>query len=371
MSTVKMSIQLGRLVISVPTLQKILDFLPYPFLVSESKEGIRQNTFVNKKFLEEIGYTPEDMPTIHDWFLLAYPDEQYRTLVEDAWTKKMREAQLMGEDSVSMQVKIRTKSELDRWYEVKASTSSTQMVAFIDIHDSRMREENLERLNKNRDRILSILGHDLRGPLTHMYALSSMALNDQVSKEDFHKMIDEVNRKAFQTLEFLSTTLVWAKSNFDSITVRPENISVRKLCDTLAKQYAEPLESKKLKLSIEVDEMLTILSDREILTTVLRNLVSNAIKFSFENTIIAIYGQPWNDGVQLEVTDSGTGMDHEKIQQIKSGQQQSSIGTYGEKGLGIGLILCQDLLRHIYSSLDITSEYGRGTSIRINLRPLR
>lgn len=365
-----MSIRLGRLVISEPTLQKILDFLPYPFLVSELKDGLRTNSFINKKFSEEIGYTLDEIPTIHDWFSMAYPHEPYRITIADQWDSRMKEAELIGDDSVTLQARIHTKKGTDRWYEVKASTGPTTMVAFIDIDEVKSREENLKQLNANRDRILSILGHDLRGPIMHMYTLSKMALNDQISKEDFLKMIAEVNRKAFQSMEVLSTTLAWAKSNFDSITIRPEETDLMKLVEDVVNLYSENAESKNLTIKLECAPSTKVITDREILTTVLRNLISNAIKFSFERGVINIRVS-LNDGrTVVEVIDSGMGMTSEKIQEILLNRYQSTMGTYGEKGLGIGLMLCLDLLNHIRAELQIESNTGKGTTMRISLLDL-
>lgn len=361
-----MSIRLGRLVISEPTLQKILDFLPYPFLVSELKENnLRVNSFVNKKFLEEIGYTLEEIPTIIDWFSLAYPHQSYRAEVEDQWALRLKEAELRGEDFVTLQARIRTKKGIDRWYEVKASNGPTRMVAFIDIDEVKSREENLKRVNANRDRILTILGHDLRGPIMHMYTLSKMALNDQISQEDFSKLIGEVNAKAFQSMEFLSTTLSWAKSNFDSIKVKPEIIDLKKLIEDVVNLYADSFNQKKLTIDLKISSSLTVITDREILVTVLRNFISNAIKFSFDYGKITIESKSTPTQLILEITDQGMGMSEEKKKEILSHHYNSSIGTHGEKGLGIGLLLCIDLLQHIHSSLEIESNLGKGTTMRV------
>ena len=365
-----MSVKLGRFVISEPTLQKILDFLPYPFLVAEVKDGVRLNSFVNQKFLEDIGYTTDEMPTITDWFHLAYPNPIYRSMVEELWSKRKHEALQKGENAVSLQVKITNKRGIERWFEVKASIGETEMVAFIDIHEVKVREENLKKRNANRDRILSILGHDLRGPLVHMYMLSKLAVDDQISQEDFHKLIEEVNHKAFQSLEFLSTTLAWAKANFDSIALRPEHFSLATLVQEALGQYRELIAQKKLRLRISIDETISIYTDKEILNTVIRNLISNAIKFSFEQGTITIRATQTNHFTTLEIGDDGVGMEKEKIEQIKSYQQHSSIGTFGEKGLGIGLLLCHDLLQHTGSRLDVVSQVGQGTLMKIDIKPL-
>ena len=364
-----MSIRLGRHVVNEPTLQSILDFLPYPFIVSECRNGARLNSFVNKKFLEEIGYAPEEMPTIEEWFGLAYPDPEYRLEVKTQWDERIHEARLNGKDSVSLQVQIRNKKGENRWYEVTASTNEPQMVAFADIHEVKTREEKLRRLNENRDRILSVLGHDLRGPITHMHILSKMAMSNQISQEDFSKMMAEVNFKAFQTMEFLNTTVVWAKSNFNAIKINLEPVDLQKLIYDVSNLYSQLLELKNVKVTQQLD-VNGLVSDKEILTTVVRNLISNAIKFSLEKgeIIVNTHSLP-QDGCRISVTDFGMGMSPEKIKQIESLHYQSSIGTFGEKGLGIGLMLSAELLLKLDSKLKFVSKLDSGTTVSFDLYP--
>ncbi len=364
-----MSIRLNKLFISEDTLQKILDFLPYPFLVSESKGGAQLNAYVNKKFLEEIGYTLQEIPTINDWFQIAYPDADYREQVEEKWYELLRKAREANEDSVVLQVLIQTKNLGKRWYEVKSSIADPiQMVAFIDIHGVKSQEENLKRLNENRDRILSILGHDLRGPLAQVHTLSKMAMKQQLSQQDYEKMISEVNVKAFHTMEFLSTTLAWAKSNFDSIKVKYESVRLNDLVSEIVSLYSEAIAAKNIKVEAAIDPSLHIQVDREIITTVIRNLLFNAIKFSHNNRTITLRAINQPNNIVIEIEDQGIGMDQEKIKSILSNRYSSDAGTSGEKGLGIGIMLCVDLLTRMNGKLGIESERGAGTTMKIVLK---
>jgi Signal transduction histidine kinase len=303
---------------------------------------------------------------------LAYPDPKYREEVEDAWYEQLRKARLEGEDSVVLQVLIHTKNLGDRWYEVKSSIADPiQMVAFIDIHQVKSQEENLKRLNENRDRILSILGHDLRGPISHLHALSKMALNKQISHDDFAKMIREVNVKAFQTNEFLSTSLAWAKSNFDAIQIRYETVPLKNLVDELLLLYSDIIENKKVKVRIDITPEFTLKADREIMITILRNLFSNALKFSYEGGTITIGAHADGKTTIVEVSDQGMGMDAQKVESISKNQYSSGIGTYGEKGLGIGIMLCKDLLNRMNAELKVESTAGVGTTMKIVVREIK
>lgn len=361
----EMSIRLGRMLISEEALQKILDFLPYPFLVSRMKNEVSHVAYINHKFIEEIGYPISEVPTIVEWFQLAYPDPEYRKYVEEGWVSRLQEAKELGADSVFMQVRIHTKHNKDRWYEVKASVSEPQMVAFIDIHSGKSREEDLKILSQNRDRVLSILGHDLRGPINHLYSLSRMASKQQISQDEFTKMVADVNDKALQSMEFLSTTLTWARSNFDVIQIKNEEIRMKPLADEVVQIYKPSYSAKNIQMIISIDPSYMIKADREVIVTVLRNLISNAIKFTDHNGRIEIIGDRSGNEKLIIVKDSGIGMDSSTATRILSHNYSSSVGTHGEKGLGIGIMLCNDLLKRMGASLQVESELRKGTAMKI------
>jgi signal transduction histidine kinase len=363
-----MSVHLNRLNIEKEALKRVLNFLPYPFLVTEVNEGRRRNIFVNEKFVDEIGYTCEEMPSVDDWFILAYPDEIYREEVKQEWNLRSTQAILDGSDSVFLQAKVQTKTKGARWYEVKSSVSgSINLVAFVDINENKAREEDLARTNRNKDKILSILGHDLRGPLRNLQALSSMLLKQNMTREEFLSMVKSVNEKAFQSLEFLDTTLIWTKSNFDKISITIEKLSPRALTESILPVYQNSFENKKIKISLEINSNVSIYSDAEILTIVIRNLISNAIKFTGENGSITISALQEGDFFIIMVKDTGVGMDQETIHKITD-EHFSSKGTHQESGLGLGLKLCKELLQQIGSVLEIKSDKNKGTEMKIRLK---
>ncbi len=364
-----MSTLLDQLDLNDDIVKGVLNFLPYPFLVSELRESKRQNVFVNQKFLDEIGYTCEDIPTNEEWFEMAYPDPVYREEVKDEWTLRALKAQKSKEDSVTLRALVHTKRKGDRWYEVKSSLSgSIYLVAFIDIHDVLARDEELLNANQNKDKILSILGHDLRGPIRNLHTLSNFFTNTDISQKEFVEAVKNINTKAFQALEFLDTTLVWTKSNFDKISINVENISPKILVEKILPMYSSMYEHKKIKISLDIPNAIQIYSDVEILTIVIRNLIYNAIKFTPENGVIKI-GAKWEIGFfTLSVKDSGIGIDKKTLDKISDNNYSSSEGTQKETGFGLGLRLCKELLTQINGALEIESMPNAGTSMTIKLK---
>src|SRR6187455_1649564 len=137
------------------SLVKVLNFLPYPVLVSEFRNGEQHNIFVNKNFIDEIGYTCDDIPTISAWFINAYPDFEYRNSVISDWNELVILAKANNMDFITKQAQIKTKFQGEKWFEVKASLfGSINIVAFVNVDDEVRRERRLELLNENKDRTL-------------------------------------------------------------------------------------------------------------------------------------------------------------------------------------------------------------------------
>ena len=123
-----------ELTVPKETFQLMLDFLPYPFLISEFRNGVYTNMYLNEKFREEIGYTLEEVPTIEDWFNAAYPDPAYRDKVIFDWGHQAIDSKKKGLNYVLLKARIKTKKSGLQWYEVKSSTFGRyQLVAFVNI----------------------------------------------------------------------------------------------------------------------------------------------------------------------------------------------------------------------------------------------
>ncbi len=363
-----MSIQLDNFRLDKVILKRILDFLPYPFLVAEFRHGNHANLYVNQKFRDEIGYTIEDIPTIDDWFEKAYPDAVYRQDVMRTWGMRYRLAQREKDDSAMMKAIIHTKHRGDMWFEVKSSIfGRVQLVAFINIDEEVTRARELKRLNENKNKTLSILSHDLRGPIANLYKLSQLAMNHQVTQEEFITLVKSVNEKTFQTLEFLDTALLWTKSNFDDIGVEIGPVDLAAIVESIFFIYDDSFKAKRLNVTSEFDKDVAFVSDPGILTIVIRNLISNAIKFTPDGGSIAVRYNRTPGKHIISIHDSGIGMSPETVQAVLADSYYSQKGTHEEKGLGIGLKICRDLLRRVKGELSIQSTPGRGTSMSIVL----
>jgi signal transduction histidine kinase len=356
-----------RLPFSVESVTDILNFLPYPFLIAAAKGGTSVQIFLNRPFLEEIGYTLDEIPTVEDWFKVAYPDIEYRMSIQSSWNKMLREAQEEGEKHVVARARIFTKKSGYRWFEVKSSLQATgyQFVSFINIDDVITKDEELEKANQNKNKMLSILSHDLRSAMINLFSLANMAVNKSLSADEFISYAAHVKEKSALALELLDTTVQWTKSNFENIRLAQQSIDMNQITQNIL-SADDTYQKKNIQITFKLEAERPPQSDPGIVTIIVRNLISNAIKFTPLGGTVEL--KTWNtETYNFSVTDSGDGMSADLIAGILSDKYSPATGTLREKGAGIGLTLCRDLLKKIGGTLSIQSQPNKGTQMLITL----
>lgn len=348
--------------ISREALQEVADFLPYPFIIAEDFGDRHLNTYLNEKFLEEIGYTLEEIPTIETWYEHAYPDEEYRKNVIRNWDLEEKESQRQDRAFVKKKSLVTCKNGSKRWYEIKASViNKIHVIAFVDLDKEITLQEKLKNINSNNDRMLSILGHDLRSPVANLMSISSMAANTEISNAEFISLIGQINRQSIQVLDLLDRTLTWAKLNFNSIRQQNVVIDLEGLITNILEIYKTSYEAKKIAVNVDIQNRI-IHSDIEIVAIIVRNIISNAIKFTPQNGTIQIRF----DKNELTIADNGIGMTPKMVADILNDTYVSRKGTDNEIGIGMGLQLVKNLAEKINCKLFIESRPDHGTSIRLS-----
>jgi signal transduction histidine kinase len=360
-----------RLPFTVESVTDILNFLPYPFLIATVSGGTLVQSFLNRQFLDEIGYTLDEIPTIDDWFRLAYPDINYRLSIQTSWMKMIREAQKEGEKHVTTHARIFTKKNGYQWFEVKSSlrASGYQFVSFVNIDGVIKKEEELGKANDNKNKMLSILSHDLRSAMINLFSLANLAATKTLSATEFETYALHVKERSAIALELLDTTVQWTKTNFEGIQLVKQSIDVNAIIKNILTSD-DSHQKKNIHITLSLHPEIKPHADSGILTIIIRNIISNAIKFTPPGGTVELKSWRSENRYFLSVIDSGTGMSLNLIAGILSDQYSPTTGTLREKGSGIGLTLCRDLLRKIDGILTIESVMGAGTDVRIEL-PLK
>ena len=234
----------------------------------------------------------------------------------------------------------------------------------------------LENLNNTKDKFFSIIAHDLRNPFTGIISLSDLLENKlELEKNEssseilkYIQMIKVSSKSAFNLLENL---LHWAKSQTGSIKLNPQTILLKKTLNTSITLISGNAFRKNITIENNVPDDIRIFTDESLVSTILRNLLTNAIKFSYQNGIIVVSTKIKNDFLEISISDSGVGIDSSNIEKIfKIDSKFSKPGTENEKGTGLGLVLCKEFTELLGGKIWATSELGVGSTFTFSL-PLK
>jgi signal transduction histidine kinase len=225
----------------------------------------------------------------------------------------------------------------------------------------------LERLNSTKDRLFSLIGHDLRGPLSAMGTLSSR-LRPELTTTSAQRLVSLLEGTALQLSALLDNLLRWAQTQIREDRFAPAIVDLGELVDRVVGQYRALLAVKEIELRANVGRGLHVFGDVTMLETIVRNLLANAVKFSETGDRIAIDALVREGEIVLEVADTGVGMSDEQIARLFARDAAQSLeGTLGERGTGLGLLLCGEFVRRHEGRIEVRSTAGEGSLFRVVL----
>jgi signal transduction histidine kinase len=224
-------------------------------------------------------------------------------------------------------------------------------------------KEKLEQLSKTKDKIFSIIAHDLRSPFNSILGFSELILlnirTDEIGKTE--QFIETINSTAKNTLSLLENLLTWAKSQTGQISFKPEIFNLKPVIEEILNVLDSASKLKLISIKYLQSDETEIFADKNMLKTVLRNLISNAIKFSNIGDKIDIRAIFNNNFVEISVSDHGVGMNEETQNKLFTSDTEVIIGTSGEKGSGLGLVLCKEFIEKHGGKIWVESEPGNGS----------
>jgi len=244
------------------------------------------------------------------------------------------------------------------------------VVLFYFLRNTNRNQSELQKANVYKDRIFSILAHDLKGPIGSMGTFLGILLesNAKITDEDVKIGLKELQKNANQCYVVLENLLEWVKKDTNHLQFFPESVPLISLINDSLDLFQIQSNDKNIKWQISVPDHYYVYVDERMMSTVLRNFFSNALKFSNEDSVITVDALESRESIQLTVTDRGIGMTQEKLDSIETGMSvRSDFGTFGERGTGIGLLVSIDLLRIQNAQIEFESHLGQGTKIKIQL----
>jgi len=228
----------------------------------------------------------------------------------------------------------------------------------------------LKELNASKDKLFSIIAHDLKNPFSGLLNLSDLILNDIREKkfDDVEQYASLLKTFSVQGYKLLINLLDWAKVQSNSILIAIEPLKLYSLVEMIRELIATSAQQKNIAIEIQIPEHLSLLADSNMLQTVLRNLLSNAVKFTPAGGIVTISAEEVDDRVLVSIQDNGVGILPENIKRLfRIDSTFSTNGTSNEFGTGLGLILCMDYLKKMDSEIHVESEVGKGSTFSFTL----
>ncbi len=238
-----------------------------------------------------------------------------------------------------------------------------------DITELKHKEQKLKDLNADKDRFMQILAHDLKNPMANLVSTSDVLQkyyrsNKTEKIEKFLNLFSKVSRSTYNLLEDL---LQWSKAQSGKLQPNFQKTEITGICEKIILDFDPILKQKKISAHYP-QESITISADKNMITTILRNLISNAIKFTKVDGEVIVSVHKNNDSVTISVADNGVGISPENQQKLWSfSNPHTTEGTTKEKGTGFGLLLCKEFVEIHGGKIWVESEPGKGSRFFVKL----
>ncbi|MFN1834801.1 sensor histidine kinase [Balneola sp. MJW-20] len=236
----------------------------------------------------------------------------------------------------------------------------------IGILESKSTE--LDELVASRNKMLSIISHDLRTPMMSLNTLSFLIRDElkEIPSNELKENFDIMDQTIRSTNDLINNLLEWSRNRNQTSDISPENLDVIHTIKSVTDLLSSAAKQKNIQLKIGPLDNNTIYADSNSLHTILRNLIANALKFTEEGGLIRVYSENAPSESLLVVEDNGMGMDEQKISELTDPANfKSSRGTENERGTGLGFNLCMDLMNLHHGKILVESEKGVGTKVTL------
>lgn len=261
--------------------------------------------------------------------------------------------------------------EVQEMFRINSVVSCLSFVAlfmFYFLRNINRIQKEMIRTNDHKDRIFSILAHDLKGPIGTMSNYLGYLTNSLPEREELIFGLKELKKSTNQTYLILENLLDWVRNETKKTQYNPVNLNLSAILKNAMDILNMQATDKGICWETNISEDYCIYCDERMTATVLRNILSNAVKYSHPKGKVSIEAEPISQFLEIRFQDQGVGMSVDLLEKIMEGKRfASEFGTIGEKGTGLGLLVCIDLLREQGGSLQVISKLEEGTKIIIRI----
>jgi signal transduction histidine kinase len=239
-------------------------------------------------------------------------------------------------------------------------------------------QKELQHANATKDKFFSIISHDLKGPFNGIMGFAELLETDYdyLSDEERKEMIHEIRKASDNTFLLLEDLLTWSRSQRGLIIYKPEAVRLINLFHYTLEITSSAARRKKVRIDLKVDEKIIVCADQNMLTTILRNLISNAIKYSQQGGTIVVSARlnnydetnPPQQFVEISVADNGVGISIENINRLfRIEEKAHTKGTANEAGTGLGLVICKEFVEIHGGAINVDSTLGKGSTFTFTI----
>lgn len=227
--------------------------------------------------------------------------------------------------------------------------------------------EELERVNKLKNKLFSLMSHDVRAPLNNLSVIMSM-VDEHVVDPEVKPIMEKLKIEVSDKIDMVNGLLQWSYSQLEGMKLNKTRCDVQAVFTTVKNEFERMAQEKEIAITLDVSQP-EIVADENILKAILRNLTSNALKFSNKGQEIVFWSQQHNGHIELGVKDFGVGMDPHWFDRIARGAKpQSTKGTFGEKGTGFGLLIAKDFVEMHGGKMHCESQLNEGTNFILRFK---
>ncbi len=291
--------------------------------------------------------------------------KEYQSLTETIFNDKVKNGVIKYEADY-LSEKLEQKAELYRLNYVELADKN----AIISQKKKELEEAlaQLSESNATKDKLFSIIAHDLRGPVSSLQMALQVIVSTDCSKEQQDIMLNSLNEQTKNTYNLLENILWWAQAQKEGLKLNLETFVLNPIIDNISDVYHTIALYKQVDIELCLDDNIEVHADKDAVSLILRNLIGNAIKYSPAHTSVRIGSKVGTEKVTIFVTDSGSGINPEIISAIQNNNKIQSIpGTDSEKGMGLGLSLCYEFASLMNGKISLGNDTNTGTCFCLEL----
>lgn len=251
-------------------------------------------------------------------------------------------------------------------YSYKKKNSALKKVDILQ-KGTEARIEELAKINGIKDKLISIISHDMKSPLASLQSTLALTRENILDKDEFNKLSEGIEADIYQLRGMLDNMLLWAREQVTDITIKKVSFNIYDVIEEIVTMHKTTLKAKNITVQNFVIPGSLVFSDKDIVTTAFRNIFSNAVKFSPTGKKIFIQQMLLNNKTYISVKDEGNGIEDEILQKINNKEFVSTRGTANEKGTGIGMSFSKELFEKLEETFDISSAVGKGTAVTFSM----